>query len=72
MNRKKSIFNPRYYTIKDLEAWGIRIESVEQQGHWLAVKTEGQFHTMQPGKSPYNQYGDHVAIHSVTIKIRMK
>lgn len=72
MSRKNPTFRPRHYTIKDLENWGIRIESVGQENKWAVVKTEGQFHTMKPGKSPYNQYGDHVAIHSVTIKIRMQ
>jgi hypothetical protein len=71
MSRKNPTFKPRHYTIKDLENWGIRIHSIEQLGKWLAVKTEGEFHTMKPGKNPYNKYGDHVAIHSVTLKIRM-
>lgn len=77
MSRRNPTFRPAHYTIKDLETWGIRIDSVEQRGKWLAVTTEGEFHTMVParnGKSlnPYNKWGDHVSIHSVRILIRMQ
>lgn len=50
---------------------GIRIHDVHQEGNWLKVRTEGEFHTMAAGKTAYNQWGDHVASHSVAIKIRM-
>ncbi len=71
MSKRNPTFSPRHYTIRDLEKKGIRIHSVDQHNNWAVIKTEGEFHTMKPGKSPYNQWGDHIAIRSVTIKIRM-
>lgn len=71
MSVRNPTFKPRHYTIKDLENMGIRIHDVHQEGNWLKVRTEGEFHTMAAGKTAYNQWGDHVASHSVAIKIRM-
>jgi len=72
LSKKNPTFRPRYYTIKQLERLGVRIHSVDQYNKWAVIKTEGEFHTMGADKkSPYNEWGDHMVLHSVSIKIRM-